>query len=63
MTVGAGIALDQVEAVHRDEETVAAVVIQPQELPECIAETEFHQAPVDADPVLDVNHVIAECEL
>ncbi len=63
VAVGAGIALDQVEAVHRHEEARVVRVLDAQELALDAAQLELDQAAVDPDAVVGVHQVVAGAQV
>src|SRR5262249_20027185 len=63
VAVGAGVALDQVEPVHGDEQPRVLGVVDAQELARDAAQLEPDEAAVDADAVLGVHEVVADREV
>ena len=63
MSVGARVALDPIEAVHRHEEPCLVRVLQAQELFLDAAQLELDEPAVDADAVVRVHQVITGLEV
>jgi len=67
VTLGTDVALHQVQAIHRHEETVAAFVFETQELALELragaAQIERDEPAVDADPVFGVHERVAGLQL
>ena len=60
---GAGVLLDEVEPLDRDEQLVVAGVAQLEELLLAVADADLLQADEDADAVVDVDDEVADLEI
>ena len=61
--VGASVTLDEVEPIHRQEESVATEVLHAQEFADDAARLQFHEAAVGANPVFGVNEIVPRRQL